>query len=87
MHALATSHPQSGVHFAVAHAPDKNMTTGDWLGLVCLAGLVGFFAGGFFVWNLFFKREETDEDDAAEDHPDPPEHDRQPVEEPGERDS
>ncbi len=42
------------------------MTTGDWLGLVCLAGLVGFFAGGFFVWNLFFKRQEPDDDDEDE---------------------
>ncbi|MBC7855510.1 MAG: sigma-70 family RNA polymerase sigma factor [Pirellulaceae bacterium] len=39
------------------------MTIGDWLGLICLAGLVGFFAGGFFVWNLFFKRVETAESD------------------------
>src|SRR5437667_8378936 len=38
------------------------MTIGDWLGLICLAGLIGFFAGGFFIWNLFFKRDEVDED-------------------------
>jgi hypothetical protein len=43
------------------------MTTGDWLGLICLAGLVGFFAGGFFVWNLFFKREEVDDEEFAEE--------------------
>ena len=42
------------------------MTTGDWLGLVCLAGLIGFFSGGFFVYQLFFKRDidaEADQDD------------------------
>lgn len=66
------------MHFAGAHAPYKNMTTGDWLGLVCLAGLVGFFAGGFFVWNLFFKPKEPDddeepiEDDLNDDEPDLP---------------
>jgi hypothetical protein len=39
------------------------MTTGDWLGLVCLAGLVGFVAGGFTVFQLFFRhRIETDDD-------------------------
>ncbi|HEX5106222.1 MAG TPA: hypothetical protein VFV87_20525 [Pirellulaceae bacterium] len=45
------------------------MTIGDWLGLVCLAGLVGFFAGGFFVWNLFYKVPQPDDgsDDGPED--------------------
>ena len=42
------------------------MTTGDWLGLICLAGIVGFFAGGFFVWNLFFKRDVPDHEESAE---------------------
>ena len=45
------------------------MTIWDWLGLVCLAGLVGFFAGGFFVWNLFFKPPQPDEDIADENEP------------------
>ncbi len=63
------------------------MTTGDWLGLVCLAGLVGFFAGGFFVWNLFFKREEPDDDYAAESESESLETDPQPGAELGERDA
>ena len=45
------------------------MTTWDWLGLICLAGVVGFFAGGFFVWNLFFKPPQPDEDNAEENEP------------------
>ncbi|MCE9525201.1 MAG: hypothetical protein K8R36_04015 [Planctomycetales bacterium] len=45
------------------------MTTWDWLGLICLAGVVGFFAGGFFVWNLFFKPPQPEEDDTDEDEP------------------
>ena len=45
------------------------LTIGDWLGLVCLAGLVGFFAGGFFVWSLFFKPPQPDEDYKDEDEP------------------
>ena len=59
------------------------MTTGDWLGLVCLAGLVGFFAGGFFVWNLFFKREDTDDEDVEEEAAEPPDEERQSEEEHG----
>jgi hypothetical protein len=43
------------------------MTTGDWLGLVCLAGLIGFFSGGFFVYQLFFKREIDGEEDQDQD--------------------
>ena len=61
------------------------MTTGDWLGLVCLAGLVGFFAGGFFVWNLFFKHQVPvgpDEDDQDQE-PKSPEVDSPQVEERG----
>jgi hypothetical protein len=45
------------------------MTTWDWLGLICLAGVVGFFAGGFFVWNLFFKPPQPDEDYQDENEP------------------
>ena len=52
------------------------MTTADWLGLICLAGLVGFFAGGFFVWSLFFKREDTDVEDAEEEASNSPDEDR-----------
>ena len=39
------------------------MTIGDWLGLVCLAGLVGFVAGGFTVFQLFFRHRAKSEDD------------------------
>ena len=45
------------------------MTIGDWIGLICLAGVVGFFAGGFFVWNLFFKPPQPDEDYQDENEP------------------
>ena len=45
------------------------MTTGDWLGLVCLSGLIGLFAGGFFVWNLFFKPPRPNEDDVDTHEP------------------
>jgi hypothetical protein len=45
------------------------MTIGDWFGLICLAGVVGFFAGGFFVWSLFFKPPQPDEHDQDENEP------------------
>src|SRR5262245_40525975 len=41
------------------------MTIGDWIGLICLAGLVGFVGGGFAIFQLFFKKKEP-EDSAAE---------------------
>lgn len=43
------------------------MTIGDWLGLICLAGLVGFFSGGFFVYQLFFKRDVDADEDQDDD--------------------
>ena len=45
------------------------MTIGDWIGLICLAGVVGFLAGGFFVWSLFFKPPQPDEDYQDENEP------------------
>lgn len=44
------------------------MTSGDWLGLIGLAGLVGFFAGGFFIWNLFFKPPQHADEDWLDDY-------------------
>ena len=41
------------------------MTIGDWIGLICLAGLIGFVGGGFAIFQLFFKKKEP-EDSAAE---------------------
>jgi cell division protease FtsH len=41
------------------------MTIGDWIGLIILAGLIGFVGGGFCIYQLFFKKKESD-DSAAE---------------------
>ena len=41
------------------------MTIGDWIGLIFLAGLVGFVGGGFCIFQLFFKKKEP-ADSAAE---------------------
>ena len=43
------------------------MTIGDWLGLICLAGLIGFFSGGFFVWQLFFKKDRGEDNQNDDD--------------------